>query len=54
MQEKNDEKTAHLCWYYCIQNVPHSFYGSGWRGGAAVFSSALAGGAVLAVSRLLV
>lgn len=51
-----DKKSAHLCWYYCIQDVPHCFYGFLWRGGAPVFSAAEAGarGTGLTESRLLV
>ncbi len=50
----HDKKTAHLCWYYCIQNVPHSFNGFWWRNRAPVFSAAGAGRTGLAESRLLV
>lgn len=56
LNTNHGKKNAHLCWYYCIQNVPHSFYGFWWRSGAQVFSAAVAGAGCtgLTESRLLV
>lgn len=42
LNTEHDKKTAHLCRYYCIQDVPHGLYGFLRRGGAPVCAAAAA------------
>lgn len=39
---ERNKKIAHLCWYYCIQDVSHRLYGFLRRGGAPVCAAAAA------------